>query len=648
MSVTPTTVHPGMVVPKFRRLCGSACKRGSNLTMFRNSSARLRQHPEFVLVPVLFTVAVAIRSIGIDWGLPSQNYFHSRFEADEPGIFYAVMALGHGHYTDLLSNYPFFYYLSFALFKVHFAVLALLGNTSSWIEFEASQIQDISQSLLVGRGFSVFVSGLVVVVTYLLGRRMFGRTVGLFGATFMVFSFGHVVLSAHFRLDPFLSLAILTSFYLMLRTIDAPKGELRPFLLMALALVVALATKITAWSLIVPLALLPVLTGPYSSVAGLKVPRPDRRLVFAIFMTVCFYAALTAPAWPYLLTFAEGAAARIDLTDSDNLANVNPAAISPYKYSAVWHVTRILPAEMGPAIYVLAIAGLVLMCFARAQRSYVLLMWTFLIAYMVPIGLATRTAWRDVSPILPLLAVSAGYALETILEHAYAKLTWFRESRRRTVTSVAAVTLLVIMPAWNILHQQMLITQKDTRDIAKEWIEANLPPGARLAIESYGPGVLQADYTDPFRDDLLTEEHPVAEVHADTPTYEVFWPDWDLRTSREILDPGGLLPYLARWEIDFVIVSSAFYGRYFNEAVEARFPAVADSGRLFHDVIESNLEPVVEFIPNWRDRPGPVIKIYRVPDDLPEEPVIVAGSFDPFPAMDRPASAVGYYQFVPR
>jgi hypothetical protein len=616
--------------------------------MFRNSSARLRQHPEFVLVPVLFTVAVAIRSIGIDWGLPSQNYEYSRFEADEPGNLYAVMALGRGHYTAWLSNYPLYYYLSFVLFKLHFAAAALLGNIGSWLEFEASQVHDISQSILVGRGFSVFVSGLVAVITYLLGRQMFGRTVGFFGATFMVFSFGHVVLSAHFRLDPFLSLAILTSFYLMLRTIDSPEGELRPFVLMGLALVVALATKITAWSLIVPLALLPVLTGPYSSVARFKVPRPDRRLVFAIFMTVCFYAALTAPAWPYLLTFAEGAAARIDLTDNDNLANVNPAAISPYKYSAIWHVTRILPAEMGPAIYVLAIAGLVLMFFAKAQRSYVLLMWTFLIAYMVPIGLATRTAWRDVSPILPLLAVGAGYALETILEHAYARLTWFRERRWRTVTSVAALTLLVIMPARNILHQQMLMTQEDTRDIAKKWIEANLQPGARLAIESYGPGVLTADYTDPIRAALLTEEHPPAEIDLDTPSYEVFVLNWDLRSRRDVLEPGWLLPYIVRSEIDFVIVSSAFYGRYFNEAVEARFPAVAESGRLFHDVIESNLELVVEFIPNWRDRPGPVIKIYRVPDDLPEEPVTVAGSFDPFPGMDRPASAVGYYQFVPR
>jgi hypothetical protein len=67
-----------------------------------------------------------------------------------------------------------------------------------------------------------------------------------------------------------------------------------------------------------------------------------------------------------------------------------------------------------------------------------------------------------------------------------------------------------------------------------------------------------------------------------------------------------------------------------------------------HDAIESNLEFLAQFIPNPRDTPGPVIKVYRVPAGLDSQNIPGESAFDPYPEMEQPASALGYYQFAPR
>ena len=115
-----------------------------------------------------------------------------------------------------------------------------------------------------------------------------------------------------------------------------------------------------------------------------------------------------------------------------------------------------------------------------------------------------------------------------------------------------------------------------------------------------------------------------------------------------VLDPDQVVPFLIENEIEYVVLSSAFYGRLYNDGVAFHLPELGEAGRLMHDVIDGNLVFLVQFIPDWQNTPGPVIKIYQVPKDLDGDVVINLDSFDPYPGMDQPASAVGYYQFAPR
>jgi len=101
-------------------------------------------------------------------------------------------------------------------------------------------------------------------------------------------------------------------------------------------------------------------------------------------------------------------------------------------------------------------------------------------------------------------------------------------------------------------------------------------------------------------------------------------------------------------DVDYVIVNSAFYGRFYNGAIDRHLPETGLAGRRMHDVIESNMQLLVQFLPRWEDQPGPVIKIYQVPKTFALGDDVLEDVFDPYPSMDRQASAVGYYQFAPR
>jgi hypothetical protein len=117
---------------------------------------------------------------------------------------------------------------------------------------------------------------------------------------------------------------------------------------------------------------------------------------------------------------------------------------------------------------------------------------------------------------------------------------------------------------------------------------------------------------------------------------------------------GGVIPadeilsQIRDSEAAYVITSSAYYGRFYNNALDRHLPGLSEEGRQMHDMLATNLELVNEFIPNWSDRPGPVIKIFAVHDDFDIQKSLIPGIFDPYPGLTPPASAVGYYQFAPR
>jgi hypothetical protein len=603
------------------------------------------QRYEIFLISIIFVAAFTIRSIGIDWGLPNQNYPYSLFLADEPNVLYATLLFGKRIYQlSIVRNQPFFYLISFVVFGIYFLIGRVTGHFSDLIDFQAQYIQDNSQFLLVGRYFVVFAASLTVVLTYFVGRKMFGKRVGLFASLFLLFSFGHVVYSKIFRLDSFLPLVFLLAFYSIISLIDVEPGKLRPFVFCGLVMGFAASTKITGFALLMPFLLVPFVVERKTSPRPFWKPKLDRRYPYALFVYLATIIALTAPSYLLNPNIANSVVRRLDHSGSFGYL----ATISPYEYSLPWHLIHILPREIGTAIYLLALIGIPLMLLEKKNRSIVVLFLATMFAFLLPVGYLRRTTWRDMLPMLPLFSIAAGYAAARLLDLLFRKVPRLKRGHLEVITLATLLLLLLVQPATNIYRQKRLILSQDTRDKALNWIEINVPEGSNLAIESYGPAVLDRSFEKLVESNLAELGREVEPTNITRPIYDVYLLEFDLSAGKDNLQPDLLLPYLSKNEIDYVVVSSAYYGRYYNDAVDVVFPVPGSKGREFHDVIESNLNMVAQFTPNWLDVPGPLIKIFVVPESLSFESKTISGSFEPFNGMEQPASAVGYYQFSPR
>jgi hypothetical protein len=306
---------------------------------------------------------------------------------------------------------------------------------------------------------------------------------------------------------------------------------------------------------------------------------------------------------------------------------------------------EVLPAQLGMGVYLLAAAGLVFMAREPRTRRYFLFISTTLLAFLLPIGYLTRATWRDILPILPVLAITAGHGLDHLLGVVNDPIGRDTSGWRTQVLSVLPPLLILGGPFWNVVQHHRLRLGTDTRDLASSWIESHISGGSHLAIETYGPAVL---------DEISAQKWPAVEAwldgeheRVDRPVFRISILQSNLSDRRDLIEPDQLLPFLRDEQVQYVVVSSAYYYRFYNPAVDLHFPDLAVRGRRLHDLLATNLEVVAEFVPNWHDRPGPLIRIYRVPDDFSGWKLAVEGVFEPFPGMDRPAAAVGYYQFHP-
>ena len=89
---------------------------------------------------------------------------------------------------------------------------------------------------------------------------------------------------------------------------------------------------------------------------------------------------------------------------------------------------------------------------------------------------------RYLMPVIPLLACIAGHGIATTCER-------LGRPRTRLLLKVGLILTVAIQPLLLSLAGVVPKLRTDTRTLAKEWVEHNLPPGAPIFIEEYGPQI---------------------------------------------------------------------------------------------------------------------------------------------------------------
>ncbi len=309
-----------------------------------------------------------------------------------------------------------------------------------------------------------------VFVTYLLTKKATGsERASLLAALFLSLSFYHLQLSQVVR--HWMPAALLI-YLAWLKAADLKTSDSKKLYFLS-GLFTGLGGGVNTSSAI---AVLPGLIAHFSR-KGQSLGKKIISLRLGLFLLTALAVALLFVAlYPYGLTRGEGAGTvggdfsmRLGFILNRSLSGWS-AFILDYLKLLVRYETILLAASL------IGAAALF-----RKNRTFVTTVFLFSVFYLTLLYLFFNAIPRALVFILPAMAVMAGYGADRLMLKAQSHLrpAW----RNAFALYGAAFLIFFAYPLVVDLRYNLVLNRKDTRLVAKEWIEKNIPPGAKILAD---------------------------------------------------------------------------------------------------------------------------------------------------------------------
>jgi 4-amino-4-deoxy-L-arabinose transferase-like glycosyltransferase len=542
-----------------------------------------------VLLLAILVLALALRLKGVTYGLP-----YSFVNSDETTVIPKALHAAQGHLNPQFFFYPsLYFYLTGALYLLAAPVWWLLGHGNFLAQ--TSFVVDNGPYFLLGRLLSVAMGTASVYLVYRLGRDAFGRPAGLLAALFLAVAPLHVAYS-HMAVTDVTAVAFsLLALVLLLQAAGpnrpdpaagapAPRHAGRWLVLGAVAAGLATSTKYNLGMLVLPATVAAVYA--CRAAAAARVAAGGRTvLVWLRLVVLRLYLPMLVAfvvASPFVVLDAPHF-----LRDFRRQGQIMDRGWLGFEHvgNGFWfNVTPNLTGAIGVVLLVLGVAGLGWALWRRTRFD--LMIAPYAIVYFVYIGTWKELADRYLLIIVPLVLLLAARLCVDVVGLV-------RPSLRRVAAPVVAVVLAValVFPLASSLAFDRGLSGTDTREVAREWIQHNVPAGSLIALENYSPPLVQEDALDHYRAAGLD---PVA--------YRVIRLKLPAPGTR---DRSRDLTRLRRRGVEYVVVSSRIYDRVL--AAPEVYPTIV----AFYRQLDAEAQLVKEFRPGPGEH-GPVLKLYRI------------------------------------
>jgi dolichyl-phosphate-mannose-protein mannosyltransferase len=566
---------------------------------------QLSERTVLALLAGLLVLGALVRIWGNGYGLPHTHH------PDEPLIVNRAVRFHAGDLDPRFFNWPSLY--MYLLSGVYGLVFGLGGVVTAFS-------QDPTPFYLIGRTLTALMGTVTIALLYTLAAELYGVTVGLLAALFLSVNLLHVRDSHYITTDVPLTFLITLALLSVVRYWR--RGRRRDGLLAGLFAGLAASMKYPGGLMALPLVLAHVLRpGAGESLF--------RRLLSPVMIGAGGLAALGFLAGtPYAvltpIAFVKGVWSELREVHTVQFGNEGDLP------GFLFHLLHSFPEGMGIPLFLLALGGVGLALWRRRTQEIILL--AFPLPYFLVIGNWSSRFERYTLPLLPFLALLAALCLVAVARAARSwaeiRLTRPGVMGRPGVGLALVVALLVAPEVARIGLWHILLGRPDTRVLAGEWIEQQIPSGARVTMEPYSPAVRQSPAMARAQRALLGDS-VADQVIRD-------------RIDRFLASPAGrdergywlsrLGNYDLEWQIaqrtQYVVLSGFTYQR-FQRACD-RYPRQC---RFYRDLGQRGtlvyaIEPSPGAETLWvgdiyspltrlteRTWPGPPIKIYRLPVD---------------------------------
>lgn len=518
------------------------------------------------LLPCVMLSAIILRFWGISFGLPF--FMHP----DEQ--LYLPKALKILATRDLNPHYflqpPLFTYIYSLVMGAYFFVGKAFGVFVSASDFKKLWFLDPISFFVIARSLSALLGTATCVVLYKIGRKLSGYSVGLISCALLGFCFLHVRDSHYAVVDVTRTFFMLMSFNYMVNILL--KGQSKDYIMSGIFSGLAIAAKYDMGLLVFPLL---ISHWFYSAKTNV---RNNKKIILSMFF--CVTAFLIFCPWAIL----DYKAFFKDFFIQAGHSNVHWFGASEESSYTQYFKTIIWGYGAVPLIFV--IFGIFSLW--RDKKKLILIL-SFPALFLLALGAKRLFFVRYAIPLIPYLCILSAYGIWAAGQHFKAK---------KAMISIFLL-LSVLQGLIFSLRHDYLITQKDTRIIAREWIIKHIPAGSKIIIECYGPslrdynndGAMPRYSVENVRSNILPK--PLQEYHQEGYGYFV---TSDFVRMRYLLDPEKFPR------------ENNFYNSLSLSAEKVFESDNCLKAELFH------LDDI--YSPFWNifvlSRPGPGIRIYKI------------------------------------
>ena len=509
----------------------------------------LRRYSVPVLLGLIVAIAFGLRLSGISYGLP-QSYIPDEY--DFVHSYLQMMKRGdlnpHWWYHPSLKSY-----VNVITFTVVFLVKVSSGV---WFSVHELTVEDM---LYWGRfGAGVLPGTAVVLVSFFLGRKLFGSGVGLIGAALLAVFPGAVEISQYNQPAALLILMTALSVLVILNYLE--KGGRALALSCGLAIGLAAAAKYNGAFVILTFFLAVLFRRGRQSFA-------TSDLYFGAAGSVVGFLI----GCPYFIA---------ELPDSlDQVAD----ALWRYGYGGRegvmgvdnWYTHARYSAIFGTGLVsLLACLGGLGLALYRMDRSLAVFL-SFPVLYYSYYSSQVIIFAGNMIPVYPFMAILAAFAIRELTSALVSPLSKAVKLPSRFSAEPAILAGLLVVTLWFPLSMTLAHNRTnnmlDTGTVAAQWIEGHFPQGTHVALER------STVVLDPERYKITIESRIIN------------------RAVRDYRADG----------VEYLIVSSTLYQRYSRDHRQTQ-----NYEKLF-DICPQ----IIEFAPKEGQLVGPTLRILRVPPE---------------------------------
>lgn len=539
----------------------------------------------------VIVIAIVVRLWGTWYGLPFS------YHKDEYHEVMRALSLGAGSFDLDRTTKGGFYFVLFFEYGIYYVVLKLSGAVASPLEFAQNFARDPTAFYLMGRMTAVVAGSFTVLLAFLLARRAYSVAAGVLAAIFLAINALHIDLSRVIGVDVPMTMLVACSLLFAWRV--AEYGRTSDYLLASLFAALATTTKLPGVIVLVPLLMAHSYAIQRES-GGIRAWLSKRDFWFAAAVFLVVLVA-TNPGIlfksGYLSLFTETAGGNgKEGVDAETAYFVRER---PNLYLYYLFVVR---DSMGWPLFILGLASLAFALLRRTPLDLMLVVFA-LINYLAISSTTSDVLYypRYALPIIFVFAVLAGRFLDETIGFA---------SRWRSLVTIGALMLCAGPPIAQAMVTMNALARPDTRTLAAEWFEKNVPTGSHVLIES---GKITADRaTVPLRDSVAALERRIAHWRLVEPK-QARYLELKLATHQgggfnlELadLDEIASIEEYSQRGIEYFVVRPAYF--------LASRRAGTGSAALIRDLrSDSRVTLLKRFEGDTRTQLGPTIEIYRL------------------------------------